>query len=225
MLRQALLRLTTQALLRCNLFLHPGDPSIEPEKGEIVWSESGDVGFPSGSIQRAPLESCLITCYSIVIGYTLHSTQYTKPNIKQPSNIIKPPWNAMKQRFSHRWTYQGLLMFGSTTGGWAPHKSAPASGEWGETKPITGPRETETDDIDPPAFRLYTPPPPPLHTFPSNVWEVGGDRRSRPAMERGVEKAYTIWFLVEWDMGGPALHQPQKCIQLGGKLLHHFMAS
>ena len=113
MLRQALLRLTTQALLCRNLLLHSGDPSIEPEKirerarySEIVWLESGDAGFFSGPIHHwSHMEPCWqVLQLLFTILYTKHhqtSPDITRhhqrsPKIKQPSNIIKPKqmfWN------------------------------------------------------------------------------------------------------------------------------------
>lgn len=133
MLRQALLRLTTQALLRRNLLLHPGDPSIEPGKGRdsliTIWGCRVSRWFhpvcTSGvmlkyySIVIMLIYILIIPClhiksyYSIVIHYTLHSTQYSKYQtaIKHHQASIKcyvTVFSPLNLR---------LLMFGPTTGG------------------------------------------------------------------------------------------------------------
>ena len=66
-------------------------------------------------------------------------------------------------------------------------------------------------------YMLYTPLPsvyipPPLHTFPSNVWEVGGGRWSRSATERGAKKVYTLWFFGWMRYGGTCLAPAQNNI-------------
>ena len=177
MLRQALLRLTTQALLRRNLLLHPGDPSIEPGKGRDlikIWGcrvsrwfhpvcTSGVMFIiQSQRIHGAGIYANIggilmvnVTIYathgSYGNCYSLYSTFYT---VHQISNSHQTSSNLHQMLYVTVFSPLNLrlLMFGPTTGGWAPHKSAPATGKWGEAKPITGPRWTEMDNIEYPGY-------------------------------------------------------------------------
>ena len=75
----------------------------------------------------------------------------------------------------------------------------------------------------PPAFRVYTPPASYISIKCMRGRGAGGQGRRRKEVPR---RFIHCDFLVEWDTGGPALHQhktifgkPQKCIPLGGELL------
>ena len=63
---------------------------------------------------------------------------------------------------------------------------------------------------DPPAFRMYTPPP--CSYISIKCLKGTGGRWSSPATERGAKKVYTFLFWIEWDMGWTCLAPAQNNI-------------